>query len=41
LSQNAVTPEQRKSNARLGWLLGSVAVLLFVAFIVKSAIYGI
>jgi hypothetical protein len=37
----ALTPEQRRSNARLAWLLGSIAVFLFVAFIVKSAIYGI
>ena len=31
MSPNAITPEQRKSNARLAWLLGSIAVLLFVA----------
>jgi hypothetical protein len=36
-----VTPEQRKRNLRLAWALGSIAVLLFVGFIVKSAIYGI
>jgi hypothetical protein len=41
MSPNAITPEQRKSNARLGWLLGSIAVFLFIAFVVKSAMYGI
>ena len=41
MSPKAITPEQRKSNARLGWLLGSIAVLLFVGFIVKSAVFGI
>ena len=37
-----MTPEQqRKSNVRLGLILASVALALFVGFIVKSAIYGI
>jgi hypothetical protein len=36
-----ISPEQQRSNARLAWLLGSIAVLLFVGFIVKSAIFGI
>jgi hypothetical protein len=36
-----ITPEQRRSNLRLAWILASIAVLLFVGFIVKSAIYGI
>jgi hypothetical protein len=35
------TPEQRKSNVRLALILASVAVVLFVGFIVKSAVYGI
>ncbi|MEQ1806817.1 MAG: cytochrome oxidase small assembly protein [Burkholderiaceae bacterium] len=38
---NAVTPAQRKGNVRLAWFLASLAVLLFVGFIVKSAIFGI
>ena len=37
----AMTPEQKKSNQRMGVLLGVIAVALFIAFIVKSAIYGI
>ena len=37
-----MTPEQqRKNNVRLGLILASVALALFVGFIVKSAIYGI
>ena len=36
-----MTPEQRKNNIRLGLILASIAVALFVGFIVKSAIYGI
>ena len=36
-----MTPEQRKNNVRLALILGSVAVALFVGFIVKSAIFGI
>jgi hypothetical protein len=33
--------EQRRNNLRLAWALASVAVLLFVGFIVKSAWFGI
>lgn len=36
-----MTPEQRKHNVRLGLILASIAVALFVGFIVKSAILGI
>jgi hypothetical protein len=36
-----MTPEQRKNNVRLALILGSVAVALFVGFIVKSAFFGI
>ena len=37
-----MSPEElRKSNLRLAWALASVAVLLFVGFIVKSAWFGI
>jgi hypothetical protein len=35
------TPQQKKSNLRLGLILGTVAVALFVGFIVKSALLGI
>ena len=36
-----MTPEQRKNNLRLALILASVAVVLFVGFIVKSALFGI
>jgi hypothetical protein len=35
-----LTPEQRKSNQRLGWILGVIAIAIFVGFIAKSAIFG-
>ena len=38
---HAVTPEQKKSNLRLGLILASIAVAIFVGFIVKSALLGI
>jgi hypothetical protein len=31
----ATTPEQKKSNARLGLILASVAVVFFVGFLAK------
>jgi len=36
----AMTPEQKKSNQRLGLILGAIAVAIFVGFIVKSAVFG-
>jgi hypothetical protein len=36
-----MTPEQRRNNVRLALILASVAVLLFVGFIAKSALFGI
>jgi hypothetical protein len=37
-----MTPEERrKSNLKLALILASVAVALFVGFIVKSAVFGI
>ena len=36
-----MTPDQRKNNVRLGLILASIAVALFVGFIVKSAVFGI
>ena len=36
-----MTPEQKKNNLRLGLTLASVAVVLFVGFMVKSALFGI
>lgn len=35
-----MTPEQKKSNLRLGLILASIAVAIFVGFIVKSALIG-
>ena len=35
-----MTPEQRRNNVRLALVLASVAVLLFVGFIAKSALIG-
>ena len=36
-----MTPEQKKSNLRLALILGAIAVVVFVGFIVKSALYGV
>lgn len=33
--------QQRRANFRLGVILGSIAIALFVGFIVKSALFGI
>jgi hypothetical protein len=33
--------EQKKGNLRLALILATVAVALFIGFIVKSAIFGI
>jgi hypothetical protein len=37
----AMTPEQKKANVRLGLILASVAIVLFIGFMVKSALLGI
>jgi hypothetical protein len=34
-----MTPEQKK-NLRFGLILGSIAVVIFVGFVVKSAVLG-
>jgi hypothetical protein len=36
-----VTPDKRKSNLRLGLILASIAVVIFIGFMVKSAFLGI
>ena len=36
-----MTPDQQKKNLRLALILASVAVVLFVGFMVKSALFGI
>ena len=35
-----MTPEQKKSNQRLGWILGGIAFAIFVGFIAKSTLIG-
>ena len=35
-----MTPEQKKSNRRLGWILGTIALAIFVGFIAKSMFIG-
>ena len=34
------TPEQRKSNRRMGLTLASIAVLFFIGFIVRMVWFG-
>ena len=34
------TPEQKKNNLRLALILASIAVAIFVGFMVKSALLG-
>jgi hypothetical protein len=36
-----MTPEQKKSNQRLGLTLAAVAVFVFIAFMIKSALGGL
>ena len=36
-----MTPEQRKSNLRMALTLASIAVAIFVGFMVKSALLGL
>ena len=36
-----MTPEQKRTNLRMALVLASVAVALFIGFIVKSAVFGI
>ena len=35
------TPEQKKQNARLALILGSVAVVFFVGFFAKAVLFGL
>jgi hypothetical protein len=35
-----VTPEQKKSNFRLGLILASVALVFFIGFMVKMTYFG-
>jgi hypothetical protein len=36
-----MTPEQKKSNRRMALTLASIAVVIFIGFMVKSALLGI
>jgi hypothetical protein len=36
-----MTPEQKRQNQKLGLILASVAIVLFIGFMVKSALFGI
>ena len=35
-----MTPEQKKNNRRMGWTLASIAVVIFIGFMAKSAVLG-
>ncbi len=35
-----MTPEQKKSNLRLGLILASVAIAFFLGFVAKLALFG-
>ena len=42
MEEGQLTPEeQRRKNLRLAWALASIAVLLFVGVVAKSAWFGI
>jgi len=36
----AMTPEQKKSNRRMGLTLASIAILFFIGFIVRMVVVG-
>jgi hypothetical protein len=35
-----LTPEQKKNNLRLGLILGSIALIFFVGFMVRLVFFG-
>jgi hypothetical protein len=35
-----MTPEQKKANARTGWILASVALIFFVGFMARMILLG-
>ncbi len=35
-----MTPEQKKANLRLAWILASVAVVFFAGFMLKMVVLG-
>ncbi|WP_395669064.1 cytochrome oxidase small assembly protein [Rhodoferax sp.] len=34
------TPEQKRSNAKLGWILASVVAVFFAGFVGRVALFG-
>jgi hypothetical protein len=36
-----MTPEQKKNNRRMGWILASVAIVFFIGFMAKAALFGL
>jgi hypothetical protein len=36
-----MTPEQSKSNRRLGWILASVALLFLLGFLARAFLFGL
>jgi len=36
-----MTPEQKKNNRRLAWILASVAIVFFLGFMAKAALLGL
>ncbi|MBX3619433.1 MAG: cytochrome oxidase small assembly protein [Rhizobacter sp.] len=36
-----MTPEQKKSNRRLGLILASVALVFFIGFMARAAFFGL
>lgn len=41
MERSMATPEQKKNNLRLGLILGSIAVVFFIGFLVKAALFGL
>jgi hypothetical protein len=35
-----MTPDQKKSNRRLGLILASIALLFFIGFMVRMVLFG-
>jgi hypothetical protein len=36
-----MTPEQSKSNRRLGWILASVALIFLLGFLARAFLFGL
>ena len=39
--QVTMTPEQKKSNRRLGLILASVAIIFFIGFMARAILFGL